>query len=57
MYTYYFCDQVFIDPTFGIFVCVPLHFFVVNVYTYVFWGRRSFIDPICCNFCIVVSMF
>ena len=20
---------------------------------YVFWGRRSIIDPICCNFCMV----
>ena len=24
---------------------------------YVFWGRRSFIDPICCNSCMVLSMF
>ena len=24
---------------------------------YVIWGRRSFIDPICCNFCMVLSMF
>ena len=24
---------------------------------YVFWGRRSFIDPICRNFCVVLSMF
>ena len=24
---------------------------------YVFWGRRSFIDPICRNFCMVLSMF
>ena len=24
---------------------------------YVFWGRRSFIDPICCNSCTVLSMF
>ena len=23
---------------------------------YVFWGRRSFIDPICRNFCMVLSM-
>ena len=23
---------------------------------YVFWGRRSFIDPICCNSCMVLSM-
>ena len=21
------------------------------------WGRRSFKDPICCNFCMVLSMF
>ena len=27
--------------------------FVLNV----FWGRRSFIDPICRNSCIVLSMF
>ena len=47
------------DPTFGIFVCGPLQSFVVNVCTLhgVFWGRRSFIDPICCNFCKVLSMF
>ena len=24
---------------------------------YEFWGRRSFIDPRCCNFCMVLSMF
>ena len=24
---------------------------------YVFLDRRSFIDPICCNFCMVLSMF
>ena len=24
---------------------------------YEFLGRRSFIDPICCNFCMVLSMF
>ena len=24
---------------------------------YVFWGRRSFIDPICRNSCMVLSMF
>ena len=24
---------------------------------YEFLGRRSFIDPICCNFCLVLSMF
>ena len=24
---------------------------------YVFWGRRCFIDPICRNFCMVLSMF
>ena len=24
---------------------------------YVFWGRRSFIDPICRSFCMVLSMF
>ena len=23
----------------------------------IFWGRRSFIDPICCNSCMVLSMF
>ena len=26
-------------------------------YLYVFWSRRSFTDPICCNFCMVLSMF
>ena len=53
-----FADQAFIDPTFfGIFVCGPLQYFVVNVVLYVFWGRRSFIDPICCNSCLVLSMF
>ena len=34
--------------------CSPLWFmFVLNV----FLDRRSFIDPICCNFCMVLSMF
>ena len=30
---------------------------MVSICTYQFLGRRSFIDPICCNFCIVMSMF
>ena len=47
-----FADQVI--PTFGMFVCGPVWLMFV---LYVFWGRRSFIDPICCNFCIVLSMF
>ena len=35
-------------------LCSPLWLTFV---LYVFWGRRSFIDPICCNFCMVLSMF
>ena len=35
-------------------LCSPLWLMFV---LYVFWGRRSFIDPICCNFCMVLSMF
>ena len=34
--------------------CSPLWFMFV---LYVFLDRRSFIDPICCNFCMVLSMF
>ena len=53
-----FADQVFIDPTFfGIFVCGPMQSLVVNVVLYEFLGRRSFRDPICCYFCMVLSMF
>ena len=35
-------------------LCSPLWLMFV---LYVFWGRRSFIDPICRNFCMVLSMF
>ena len=34
--------------------CSPSWFMFV---LYVFLDRRSFIDPICCNFCMVLSMF
>ena len=34
-------------------LCSPLWLMFV---LYVFWGRRSFIDPICRNFCMVLSM-
>ena len=58
MYIIIFADQVFIDPTFfGIFVCGPMQSLVVNVVLYEFLGRRSFRDPICCYFCMVLSMF
>ena len=50
-----FADQVF--PTFGLFVCGPCSPLWLMFVLYVFWGRRSFIDPICCNFCMVPSMF
>ena len=30
---------------------------VVNVVLYEFLGSRSFRDPICCYFCMVLSMF
>ena len=52
-----FADQVFIDATytfFGVFVCGPLWLTFV---LYEFLGRRCFIDPICCNSCMVLSMF
>ena len=39
---------------FGIFVCGPLWLTFV---LYEFLGRRCFIDPICCNSCMVLSMF
>ena len=47
---YIIADRVFFtDPTFcGIFVCGPLLF--KCQFCYLFWGRRSFIDPICCSF-------
>ena len=51
---------VFIDPTFfGIFVCGPLQSFVVIMFVLydVFGGHRSITDLICCNFCMVLSMF
>ena len=35
-------------------LCSPLCLMFV---LYEFLGRRSFIDPICCNFCMVLSMF
>ena len=35
-------------------LCSPLWLMFV---LYVFWGRRSFIDPICRNSCMVLSMF
>ena len=35
-------------------LCSPLWLMFV---LYEFLGRRSFIDPICCNFCMVLSMF
>ena len=35
-------------------ICSPLWLMFV---LYVFWGRRSFIDPICRNSCMVLSMF
>ena len=35
-------------------LCSPLWLMFV---LYVFWGRRSFIDPICRNFCMVLSVF
>ena len=50
-----FADQVF--PTFGLFVCGPCSPLWLMFVLYVFWGRRSFIDPICCNSCMVLSMF
>ena len=34
--------------------CSPLWLMFV---LYVFLDRRCFIDPICCNFCMVLSMF
>ena len=34
--------------------CSPLWLMFV---LYVFWGRRSFIDPICRNICMFLSMF
>ena len=34
-------------------ICSPLWLMFV---LYVFWGRRSFIDPICRNSCMVLSM-
>ena len=51
--------KVFIDPTFfSIFVCRPLQLPLWLMFAlYVFWGRRSIIDPlICCNFCISGSV-
>ena len=58
MYIIIFADQVFIDPTFfGIFVCGPMQSLVVNVVLYEFLGRRSLRDPLCCFFCMVLSMF
>ena len=53
-------STVFIDPTFfGIFVCSPLQSFVVIMFVLydVFGGHRSIIDLICCNLCMVLSMF
>ena len=34
--------------------CSPLWLMFV---LYVLWGRRSNIDPICCNLCMVLYMF